>query len=78
MEIRKARLGLKALAAAALVMLAVLGPVWVPGGGTALADTTGICSRTQEVQDAILAKLPDVSACARRYRHRTLAALRGI
>ena len=31
---------------------------------TVLAQSSGICNRTQEVQDAILAKLSDVSDCA--------------
>ena len=35
-----------------------------PWGGIALAQTSGICDRTQEVRDAILAELSDVSDCA--------------
>ena len=36
----------------------------VPWGGMALAQTSGICDRTQAVRDAILAKRSDVSDCA--------------
>ena len=36
----------------------------VPWGGIALAQTSGICDRTQAVRDAILPKLSAVSDCA--------------
>ena len=61
---RKARLGLKALSVAVLAFLAVVVSTSVPWDSVALAQTAGICDRTQEVRDAILTKLSDVSDCA--------------
>ena len=61
---RKASLGLKALSVAVLAFLAVVASTSVPWDSVALAQTAGICDRTQEVRDAILTKLSDVSDCA--------------
>ena len=51
------------LAAAALIAVTAA-IVVVTGYHAAEANQPGICSRTQQVQDAILAVLPDVSDCA--------------
>ena len=49
---------------ALLVTAVVAASMSIPPSGTVLAQSSGICNRTQEVRDAILAKLSDVSDCA--------------
>ena len=49
---------------ALLVMAVVAASMSVAPSSTVLAQSSGVCNRTQEVQDAILAKLSDVSDCA--------------
>ena len=49
---------------ALLLTAVVAASMSIPPSGTVLAQSSGICERTQEVQDAILAKLSDVSDCA--------------
>ena len=49
----------------ALLLIAVVAAsMSVAPSSTVLAQSSGICNRTQEVRDAILAKLSDVSDCA--------------
>ena len=49
----------------ALLLIAVVAAsMSVAPSSTVLAQSSGICERTQEVRDAILAKLSDVSECA--------------
>ena len=45
------------------VMVAVMVAVSLPRGEPALAQDAGICGRTQQVREAILAKLDGVSGC---------------
>ena len=49
---------------ALLVTAVVAASMSIPPSSTVLAQSSGICDRTQEVRDAILAKLSDVSECA--------------
>ena len=49
---------------ALLLTAVVAASTSVVPSSTVLAQSSGICNRTQEVQDAILAKLSDVSDCA--------------
>ena len=49
---------------ALLVTAVVAASMSVAPSSTVLAQSSGICNRTQEVRDAILAKLSDVSDCA--------------
>ena len=60
--------GMRAAVALAVVAaaLAAAGLVAVVGGGVAIGQevVSGICGRTQKVQDTILGLLPDRSACA--------------
>ena len=51
------------LRAAILAVLASLALLLSQGAPAAAQETAGICGRTQKVQDAILAKLPGVTAC---------------
>ena len=46
------------------VMVAVMVAVSLPRGEPALAQDAGICGRTQQVREAILAKLDGVSGCS--------------
>ena len=49
----------------ALLLIAVVAAsMSIPPSSTVVAQSSGICDRTQEVRDAILAKLSDVSDCA--------------
>ncbi len=65
MTIRRPKMRTKtAVAMALLVMAVVAASVSIPPSSTVLAQSSGICERTQEVRDAILAKLSDVSECA--------------
>ena len=49
---------------ALLLTAVVAASMSIPPSGTVLAQSSGICDRTQQVRDAILAKLADVSECA--------------
>ncbi len=49
---------------ALLLIVVVAASMSVAPSSTVLAQSSGICNRTQEVRDAILAKLSDVSDCA--------------
>ena len=53
-----------AVAMALLLIAVVAASMSVAPSSTVLAQSSGICERTQEVRDAILAKLSDVSKCA--------------
>ena len=53
-----------AVAMALLLIAVVTASMSVAPSNTVLAQSSGICNRTQEVRDAILAKLSDVSDCA--------------
>ena len=53
-----------AVAMALLLTAVVAASMSVAPSSTVLAQSSGICNRTQEVRDAILAKLSDVSECA--------------
>ena len=53
-----------AVAMALLLIVVVAASMSVAPRSTALAQSSGICDRTQEVRDAILTKLSDVSDCA--------------
>ncbi len=65
MRFRRPKLRIKTVAAMALLVAAVVAvSMAVPPSSTVLAQSSGICNRTQEVRDAILAKLSDVSDCA--------------
>ena len=65
MTFRRPKMRIKtAVAMALLVMAVVVASMSIPPSGTVLAQSSGICDRTQEVRDAILAELPDVSDCA--------------
>ena len=63
MRFRRPKLRIKTAAAMALLVMAVAASMSVPQSSTVLAQSSGICDRTQEVKDAILGKLSDVSAC---------------
>ena len=65
MTFRRPKLRIKTAVAMALLVTAVVAAsMSIPPSGTVLAQSSGICGRTQKVQDAILAKLSDVSDCA--------------
>ena len=65
MRFRRPKLRIQTAAAMALVVTAVVAAsMSVAPRSTALAQSSGICDRTQEVRDAILTKLSDVSDCA--------------
>ena len=49
---------------ALLLIVVAAASMSVAPRSTALAQSSGICDRTQEVRDAILTKLSDVSDCA--------------
>ncbi len=65
MRFRRPKLRIKTAAAMALLVMAVVAAsISVPPSSTVLAQSSGICDRTEEVRDAILAKLSKVSECA--------------
>ena len=65
MTLRRPKLRSKTAVAMALLLIAVVAAsMSVAPSSTVLAQSSGICNRTQEVRDAILAKLSDVSECA--------------
>ena len=64
MTLRRPKMRSKTAVAMALLLIAVVAASTSVAPSTALAQSSGICDRTQEVQDAILAKLSDVSDCA--------------
>ena len=65
MTFRRPKLRNKTAVAMALLLTAVVAAsMSIPPSSTVLAQSSGICERTQEVRDAILAKLSDVSDCA--------------
>ena len=65
MTLRRPKMRSKTAVAMALLLIAVAAAsTSVAPSSTVLAQSSGICDRTQEVQDAILAKLSDVSDCA--------------
>ena len=66
MTFRRPELRLKTVAAMALLVTAVVAASMSVGpSGTALAQSSGICNRTEEVRSAILDKISDVSDCAK-------------
>ena len=65
MRFRRPKLRIKTAAASALLVTAVVAAsMSVAPSSTVLAQSSGICDRTEEVRDAILAELSDVSECA--------------
>ena len=65
MTLRRPKMRSKTAVAMALLLIAVVAAsMSVAPRSTVLAQSSGICNRTQEVRDAILAKLSDVSDCA--------------
>ena len=65
MTLRRPKLSNKTAVAMALLLTAVVAAsMSIPPSGTVIAQSSGICDRTQQVRDAILAKLADVSDCA--------------
>ena len=65
MTLRRSKMRSKTAVAMALLLIAVVAAsMSVAPSSTVLAQSSGICNRTQEVRDAILAKLSDVSDCA--------------
>ncbi len=65
MTLRRPKMRSKTAVAMALLVTAVVAAsMSVAPSSTVLAQSSGICNRTQEVRDAILAKLSDVSDCA--------------
>ena len=65
MRFRRPKLRSKTAVAMALLVTAVVAAsMSIPPSSTVLAQSSGICDRTQEVRDDILAKLSDVSDCA--------------
>ena len=65
MTLRRPKMRSKTAVAMALLLIAVVATsMSVAPSSTVLAQSSGICERTQEVRDAVLAKLSDVSDCA--------------
>ncbi len=65
MTLRRPKMRSKTAVAMALLVTAVVAAsMSVAPSSTVLAQSSGICNRTQAVRDAILAKLSDVSDCA--------------